>query len=227
MAGAMLPRRRESPVARACRAERERIGRDLHDGVLQALYALGLRLETIRTQLDAQPAAARASLTEGRQEVDRLIEQVREISQGLQSNSRCSASLVSSLAQLRAECPAPVSLDLAADAGDSWTEEQRESVVAIAREALANIHRHARATRARLSWRGFPTYWQLLVEDDGVGLGGAPGGGGDLGGLGLVLMAHRVASLGGTLTLSSPATGGTIVELKIPRRRGARKEKSG
>ncbi|GAA2420381.1 sensor histidine kinase [Actinomadura vinacea] len=191
----------------AFEAERRRIERDLHDGAQQRLTGLIMTLGLARLDgadpelIDKARAEARAALAE-------LRDLVRGIHPSVLTD-RGLAAAVESLAE-RSAIPVEVRADLPARPPES-VESAAYFVVA---EALANVAKHSGAARARVTLRVAPIPHgpALVVEvwDDGAG-GADPGGGSGLQGL-----ADRVSVHDGTLRVSSPPGGPTILRVEIP-----------
>ena len=194
--------------------ERERIGRELHDGVIQSLFAVGMNL---------QAAAMRTGDPELEQridgsvvEIDRAIRDLRNYIFGLRPGILADRQLAQALQKLAADAEresgvtvvthidASVAAQLASRAAD---------VVQLLREMLSNVTRHADATTCRVSLREEQDLALLEVDDDGRGFDPKAGHGG---GQGLRNLRERAASLGGSLELESEAGHGTTVRIRIP-----------
>jgi signal transduction histidine kinase len=187
-------------------AERRRLERDLHDGAQSRLVAVTLLLGRARLVLDGH-AEADALLERAQSELRTGLAELRDLARGIHPAVLTERGLEPAIAALAAR--APVAVRLQAD------DERLPAPVEIAAyfvvsEALANVAKYAHATEAVVTVR--TTGDQVVVEiaDDGVG-GASPGPGSGLGGL-----ADRVAALDGTLSVSSPAGGGTRVRAEIP-----------
>ncbi|TMF88770.1 MAG: PAS domain S-box protein [Chloroflexi bacterium] len=194
--------------------ERERIGRELHDGVIQSLFAVGMNL---------QAAAMRTGDPELEQridgsvvEIDRAIRDLRNYIFGLRPGILADRQLAQALQKLAADAEresgvtvvthidASVAAQLASRAAD---------VVQLLREMLSNVTRHAGATTCRVTLSEEQDLALLEVDDDGRGFDPKDGHGG---GQGLRNLRERTASLGGSLALESEADQGTTVRIRIP-----------
>jgi two-component system NarL family sensor kinase len=192
--------------------DRTRIGRDLHDSVLQALYAIGLNIGTAqRTRND--------HTTEGKETDDRMIHQinqliheVRGMIRELESGSVPEFDLSSELTALCGTYEQPgglqVKLDLQRHAVDVLTNEEEREILNIIREALSNCARHADATRVVVSIRMRDAKIRVSIQDDGIGFSTAAG---QPRGYGLANMEARAKKLGGTLQVQSKTGSGTLV----------------
>jgi signal transduction histidine kinase len=185
--------------------ERDRIARDLHDAVIQRLFAIGLSLQGLVRAAPTSEAADR--VTKAIADVDDTIRQIRssifELStsdddQGARATIRALADELRAVLGFEAE----VSFDGPVDTVVSG--ELLDHLLAALREALTNVARHAEATEVAVVIAADGDHCSLLVADNGRGLG-APGSVG--GGLGLVNLRRRAEKLGGELHLESSDTG--------------------
>jgi two-component system sensor histidine kinase DevS len=206
--------------------ERERIGKDLHDGVIQSIYAVGLSLEDVpelvETDGDRDEAIAR---------VDRAIDALNLVIADIRSYIlRLSAAAgpeddpVASLARLGEELGlhAVVDLDLdlegGADAIRALEPDRRSDLLFIVREALSNVARHADASRLLLELDEIDGDLVLTIEDNGRGFDPAAVPGPDAAGRhqGLANMRARAVGMGGTLTIGRPEGSGTRIIVRVP-----------
>jgi signal transduction histidine kinase len=194
--------------------DRERIAKELHDGVIQSLFAVGMSLQGTALLAGSEDLSRR--IEAGVEELDRVIKDLRNYIFGLRPDILAGGRLDVALRQLasefgeRTEVVTVADVDtraaaaLAATAGD---------VVQLAREALSNVGRHAEAATVRLSLHmdgGRPV---LTVDDDGRGFDPAHL---DASGQGLHNMRERADQLGATLDLSSVPGEGTTVRVVFP-----------
>lgn len=197
----------------AALAERERIGRDLHDVLGHTLSLVVLEAQLARRLLARDPAGAEARLAELEGVARDALVQVREAVTGIRV-----AGLEAELAAARlALLASDVQLDHRLPAAAVPAEVEAAFSLAL-REAVTNILRHAGARRVEVELHatGEPGRgdWVLEVRDDGRG-GALEGNGG----FGLRGMRERVAALGGRLEVDSPASEGTRLRLVVPRAR--------
>ncbi len=192
--------------------ERERIGRELHDGTLQNIYAAGLLLQVLQDSTPGEAAAAHFSTTVGL--LDRAAGDIRAYI-GTLAPSSGTAGLAEGLRGLAAEgylrsmVAVDLDLDLATDR--HLPPDQVAHALAVMREAVNNVVRHADARHVRLRARGTGDGVVLEVEDDGRGIprGATPG-------TGLRNMRDRARLLDGRLDIAGRAGGGTVVTLIVP-----------
>jgi PAS domain S-box-containing protein len=202
--------------------DRERIGMELHDGAIQSLYAVGLGLEAVAQVLERGPSLARERLVQARDHVNDIMREIRNYVFDLRPDTFEQHGLVAGIAGLARDIEintlVDVELDVAEEADRAFTPERTKEIFQVAREAFANVARHASATRLHVLLRPDDEGWILRVADNGVGLDPARAG---EAGFGLRNMRERARRLGGALTLSSLAEGGTEVKLVVASDTGA------
>jgi len=186
-------------------AERERIGRDLHDLLGHTLSLVTLKSELARKLALADPPRAQREMEEVERVSRHALAEVRAAVTGMR-RSDLNAELVSARLMLEAS-------------GVAFTAESPETLVLppemeaplalVLREAVTNIHRHARATTTKVRIIVTTEGFEMRISDNGRG-GLAAHGNGVSG------MRERVRALGGALTIASPAGRGTSVEVKVP-----------
>ena len=202
-----------SEVVDAADAERRRIERDLHDGAQQRLVSLAMNLGLARRMLrglppEEQAERAMAAIDEAHREAQAAIAELRDLVRGLHPVVLEDRGLDAALSGIAARAPLPVRLQV------DLPQRADPSVEAVAyftvSEALANIAKHARASRAEVSVRQSGPRIVITVTDDGVG-GADPSRGTGLAGL-----RQRAASVDGTLALTSPLGGPTVLTVELP-----------
>ncbi|KRB47137.1 MULTISPECIES: sensor domain-containing protein [unclassified Terrabacter] len=196
-------------VIDAADAERRRIERDLHDGAQQRLTSLALNLGMARSALapDAPPATRRA-IEEAHDEAKQALAELRGFVRGLHPAVLDERGLDAALSGIVARSPVPTSLHvLLAQRPPRTLEAVAYFVVS---EALTNVARHSGATRAAV--RVTSDAHRLVVEVSDDGRGGATTGAGS----GLTGLTNRVASVDGTLTVTSPVGGPTVLRAEMP-----------
>jgi signal transduction histidine kinase len=194
--------------------ERDRMARDLHDGVIQRLFAIGLSLQGLASTQAGRDVAGRISSVI--EDVDATIREIRATIFELGSGARGREirSEVSALVDdVRPVIGFDVAVDFTGPVDGAVSDEVAEQLLATLREALTNVGRHARATEVRVRLSVIGSWCRLEVADNGRGFVDDPRPGG---GLGLPNMAKRAASLGGTLEIHHPADGGTTVIWQVP-----------
>jgi two-component system sensor histidine kinase DesK len=188
----------------AATAERERIGRDLHDLLGHTLSLITMKLELSRRLLDRDQAAARRELAEAEEVARHALAEVRSAVTGIRA-AGFAAELASAALLLRTS---GVRLDQHLQVAN-LPESIECTLALVLREAATNIARHAQATLARVSLTGSDDGVRLCIEDNGRGGIHAAGNG-------LSGMKERVQALGGRLRLDSPPGGGTRLDIDVP-----------
>jgi signal transduction histidine kinase len=208
----------EAERARVLVADRERIGRELHDGTIQSIYAAGLMIESAAYLIEESPEEAQEKLSRVMKSLNNTIQEIRRYIFDLRAEPEPQlADLAGSLSKMLRDLHVNtlLSVDLTVDGEDpqSLTAEQRRHVLSIVREALTNISRHAQAKRVlvRLQW-GLDSL-RLRIADDGIGMTDLPKDGR---GQGLRNMRERTMLLGGKLTISGQPGRGVVVDLEVP-----------
>jgi signal transduction histidine kinase len=197
--------------------ERERLGRELHDGALQAIYGAGLLLRALERDLGPEAAGSGGSAGRLDQVLGLLDVAVADLRGhiGALRDAPTRLSLAAGLEELVAErhLRSLVVVDLAVDSGgqDAGPPRQVAHVLAIANEALSNVVRHAHAKRVRVRAEVAGGRLRLEVTDDGRGPP-PPGTTGS----GLGNMRDRARLLGGQLTVQAANGHGTRVVLEAP-----------
>lgn len=188
----------------AATAERERIGRDLHDLLGHTLSLITLKLELSRKLFDRDHAAAKREVEEAEKVARHALAEVRSAVSGIRATD-LAAELASARLLLESS---GVSLDYEPPPSD-LPENVERGLSLILREAATNIARHAAASCAKVDFVREPASVRMRIVDNGRG-----GIGGD--GNGLHGMRERVHSLGGSLEIESPLRGGTNLLVKAP-----------
>ena len=200
--------------------ERERIARDLHDGVIQAIYGVALSLEDVPSMMADEPDEASTRVDRAIDSLNLTIREIRNFILGLRSELLHGADLLAGVATLANEFGATgasdVELDLAIDPdlAASLPTAHRVQLLQMTREALSNAARHARAKRTRIVMRTDGDAIVLRVEDDGVGFD--PSAVLSAAHLGLANLHDRATAFGGTVTIESTLGEGTTLSIRVP-----------
>jgi PAS domain S-box-containing protein len=197
--------------------ERQRLARELHDSVSQALFGIGLGARTAREQLEQNPAAARAPLDYVLQLAEAGLAEMRALIFELRPESLEQEGLVGALVKQAAALRARhgIRVDEFFDAEPSAPIAVKEALLRIAQEALNNTAKHARASHVELHLTTAGEALVAEIRDDGAGF---DAGAQFPGHLGLQSMRERAYRLGGTVEIVSSSGQGTIVRAMIPRR---------
>src|SRR5215208_2110688 len=187
-------------------AERRRLERNLHDGAQQRLVSVALQLRMIERRVGADPELAEAIKATG-DELSQSLEELRELARGIHP-AVLNHGLKAALDSLASR--AGVTTTVWFEGAERLPERVELAAYFVACEALANVAKYARATRAsvRVSRRNGAAV--VEIADDGVG------GADETAGTGLQGLADRVAALDGTLRILSPLGAGTVVTAELP-----------
>jgi signal transduction histidine kinase len=184
-----------------------RIERDLHDGAQARLVALGMNLGMAEQKFAADPAGARELVAEARVGVEEALRELRNLARGIHPPVLTDRGLGAAIEALADHSPLPVEVTITHVARPAPAVETAAYFVAA--EALTNATKHAQATRVTIHVERVADRLRLEVADDGTG--GADPAGGGLSGL-----RRRVEALDGTLTVTSPPGGPTVVRADLP-----------
>jgi signal transduction histidine kinase len=188
-------------------AARRRLERDLHDGAQQRLVSLALSLAMLQPRVESDPEAMR-ELELARSELEQALEALRELARGIHPSVLSDQGINAALQGLARRANVPVELEICG--GDRLPERVEAAAYFVVAEALTNVAKYARATRARVEVSRQDGLVRVEIADDGVG-GADPAKGSGLRGL-----EDRVAALEGRLEIDSPPGGGTTVIATIP-----------
>lgn len=197
--------------------ERERLGRDLHDNIIQSIYAVGLGLEDTRHRLRDDPAAAEKQLANAVHGLNQVIRDVRSFIAGLQPTPPKPLDLAEAFKTLLwtigydPRCRFEFKVE--SHAAEQLEEAQLSSLLQIAREAMSNSLRHARARTVQVALQPNHDALHFEVRDDGVGFDAAAVG---ASGFGLRNISARAQELGARLEVHSRPGQGTRIVLKLP-----------
>ena len=203
--------------------ERERISADLHDGIIQSLYAVGLSLEDVPDLMDEEPDEVVRRVERAIDSLHLTIRDIRNFIFGLRPELLGGTTLIDGLVAVTEEArhhtvvQLEVDLDgLSADPGPAATPH----ILAIVSEALSNVARHAAAGQAWVEAAStLDGGTVVIVRDDGRGFD--PATGATLGHQGLANMRSRAEAIGATLSVDGEPGVGTTVRLVLPPSPGA------
>ena len=198
-------------------SERERIGRDLHDGALQRVYAAGLQAQAVRKHFNGRQGT----------ELDVLIETLNSAITDLRGflavmqPADTNADLKNALQRVIEDSSHTADIQIVfLPAPDVMLPPEKVThLAAVVREALSNVVRHASATRAEISYTIENHVLQLYVRDNGMGLPKIIDAG-----YGLRNMRDRMRLLGGDISLTSPLGKGTCICLTLPLERSPKND---
>ncbi len=202
-------------------AERNRIARDMHDGLVQYVYALGLQLEHARDLVVEQPGAVAPVLTSSIQQTNHVLSEMRtfiyQLRPIIMKEKEIGQWVLDLCRQFQEATGIPVEAEVGAPAEDALSPAISIALFRIIQETLANIYKHAEATRATVLLDFGTSGARLVIEDDGHGFDvDARPARAIQQGHGLANIEERVRELGGTLALESAPDAGTRLEAVFP-----------
>ena len=188
--------------------ELRRIERDLHDGPQARLAALGMNMALAERMIRENPEAAIALLADARESSVEALRELRLLVRGIHPPVLAERGLAPAVEALTLTLPIPV--DLESDLPVRAPPPTEAAMYFAVAEALANVVKHSRGTRAEVRLRYERGRLTAVVRDDGVG------GADSAAGSGIQGVRNRLAALDGSLTVSSPLDGPTVVTMEIP-----------
>jgi signal transduction histidine kinase len=197
--------------------EREQMAADLHDGILQSLYGVGLRLEAARAAAKAGTGGGHGDhhMDRAIADLNRTMAEIRHFIAVGRSSPRATANWEDTLAgvlrSLIVEGGPSLHLEISPTAAARIPAADRSEIVFIAREAVSNAVRHSGATRIDVRLVESPQGVRLEIEDDGRGF--HPDRSTE--GLGLLTMTRRAGRMGAILSLSPVENQGTTIHLDL------------
>lgn len=189
-------------------AARQRLTRDLHDGAQQHLVATLINLQLAEQRWESAPHRARELLGQALEDTRRGIEDLRELAAGLHPAVLTQHGLAPAVRALADRVAIPVEIDVP---GNRLPGSIEASLYFFCSEALTNIVKHAHATRAWVRLEVAADRCVAEVRDDGIG-GARPRSDSS----GLIGLSDRMGAIGGTLDITSPPSGGTVLRASVP-----------
>ncbi len=189
-------------------AARQRVTRDLHDGAQQRLVTTLINLQLAELKWESAPERARELVGLAVRDAQHAIDDLREIVSGIHPAILTQRGLAAAIESLAAALPISVQLDVPEARLPAPVEA---SVYFFCSEALTNVVKHARAASAWVRVRLIDGRCVVEVRDDGVG-GARPRSETS----GLNGLRDRIGALNGTMDITSPAAGGTVLAASIP-----------
>jgi two-component system sensor histidine kinase DevS len=198
--------------------ERERIGMDLHDGIIQSIYAVGLALDYARLEVETNPDKALLKLEQAIAGLNTTIRDIRTYIMDLRPRQFRGEDLMDSLQRLIDETRSNTQLEISLVGPEEGMlvlpTEVSTALFHITQEALANVAKHAHATRVRIQLETTPGRVVMEISDDGVGF--------ELNkvqltlGHGLTNMKTRAQKIGGNVEVNSAPGQGTTINTWVP-----------
>ncbi|MBK8049038.1 MAG: GAF domain-containing sensor histidine kinase [Anaerolineales bacterium] len=198
--------------------ERDRIGMDLHDGVIQSIYAIGLLLDDARLRLESEPERVRRVMDSAINGLNAVIQDIRNYIQDLRPQRFEGRNLKQGLEHLaqeiRTDTLLHVALELDGQAATVCTARQADEFLHIAQEALANIRKYADAKHIVMRFVFAEGMLQMAIVDDGIGI--SPTVVRQATGNGLRNMRERARALHGEFRIESKPGSGTQIIVTAP-----------
>ena len=194
-------------IVRAGDEQRRKLERNLHDGAQQRLVSLALQIRVAKAQLKTDQEAAAASLDTAAKELDHALEELRELARGLHPGALTEHGLGTALEALASRLPITVKVKAPEQRLPPGVEATAYYIVS---EALTNVAKHARASRADVVIAPDGDVVRFEITDDGRG-GADPAAG-----TGILGLRDRAEAAGGTLFVISPPGKGTVVTATLP-----------
>ena len=196
-------------AARVAEAESmRRLERDIHDGPQQRLVRLTMDLGRAKRQVADDPERAAATIDEALAQARETVAELRSLSRGIAPPLLVDRGLTAALEEMLAQSVVPVESRI--DVPTQLPPHVETAVYFVVAEALTNVAKHSGAAAASVTVSASGSQVEVSVEDDGVG-GAHPAKG-----LGLAGLRQRLAAVDGTLEITSPEGGGTVLVARIP-----------
>jgi signal transduction histidine kinase len=194
-------------IVAAADDERRRLERDLHDGAQQRLVGLALKIGLARARTGSATAAADA-LAAAQDDLEQALAELREFARGVHPSVLREDGLDAAVEALARRASIPV--EVVGELGERLPDTAELAAYFFVSEALANVAKHAHASRATVELRRFNGGLMVSVSDDGIG-------GADVrAGSGLAGLSDRLAALDGKVTVESAPHAGTTLTAMIP-----------
>ena len=193
-------------------SERRRLERNLHDGAQQRLVALSLQLRMAHGRIRGDPEAAEELVTAASDELAQSLAELRELARGIHP-AVLNYGLAAAVESLAARAPVPTAVSV--ELPERLPEAIELAAYFVASEALTNVAKYAKATKASVRVARADGVAVVEIADDGVG------GADQAAGSGLRGLADRVEALNGHLYVTSPVGEGTVVTAELPVASGA------
>lgn len=197
--------------------ERERIGRDLHDGIIQSIYATGLILDFLRPLIEEDPETALDRLDHAIKDLNEIMKDIRAYIMDLQpsriQSNDLSASLQEIAREFRVNSLVEIDLKIDPDLAQSINKRVADAFFHISREALTNISKHAEASKIWVNLRRLNGEVSLQIIDNGQGFDAENV---RRTGHGLRNMEERTRHVNGDLIISSNPGEGTSIMVRVP-----------
>ena len=198
--------------------ERDRIGMDLHDGVIQSIYGVGLMLENARLTAEKSPEKTAESIHAATEALNATIRDIRSYIMNLKPDKLTSENLVQSMRRLANDFHAntliPASFNAKVEHVESLSAEKNNTFYLICKEGLANVAKHAHAKSVTVNFMEMKDRFVLMIIDDGIGFDTEKERKSTS--HGVTNMFARTRSLGGDIDITSIRNRGTTIVAWLP-----------
>jgi signal transduction histidine kinase len=198
--------------------ERQRFGMDLHDGVIQSIYAVGLMLEDIQRRMDDDILGSKEGISTAIRSLNTAISDIRNYILDLRPQHFQGRNILQGIEELtralRANTFMNVHVDIKNVDPSKLNPERTVEILHIAQEALSNVQKHARASDVDIIVEMLDKELRLNILDNGISI--KPSEIMSSNGNGLTNMRERTAALDGEIVITPREIGGTEVSLSIP-----------
>jgi len=198
--------------------ERQRFGMDLHDGVIQSIYAVGLMLEDIQRRMDDDIRGSKEGISTAIRSLNTAISDIRNYILDLRPQHFQGRNILQGIEELTRALRANTFMNVHVDVNNvdpgRLSPERTVEILHIAQEALSNVQKHARASDVDIIVVMLDHELRLIILDNGISI--KPGELTGSKGNGLLNMRERAAALEGKITISPRKEGGTEVSLLVP-----------
>lgn len=196
--------------------ERERIAKELHDGVIQSIYSVGLSLQGSTSMMTRDPALAAERIEQAISELDNVVRDVRsyifELRPHVVEEKGLDEAILELLRDLEVNTLAGTSVDIAPGILEDLNEEQQRHLIQIVREALSNIARHGQASEVGLAASREDGELTIAITDNGIGFDPEEVKRGN----GLTNIEQRARRLGGVIEMKPRDPKGMAFVIRIP-----------
>lgn len=208
----------EAEKIQAVLLDRERIARDLHDGIIQSIYAVGLNLENTRYLLQENPVQAEQEITSIMEKLNNIIVDLRQCILNLRpvklTDSEFQKSIISLITEFKRNTGISTDFSVIRQTDARLPQGSLSHIYFIVNEALNNIAKHANANQVKVQFIFRPEYLELSISDNGKGFSSPDKF--KYGSQGLRNIRERAAILQGWVRIESSEGQGTVLELRIP-----------
>ena len=201
-------------------AERERISKDLHDGVIQSLYVAELMIENCQYKLGPD-SPVQSDLKEGMKTLDSAMQDLRKYIMGLKNNTifqqTLECVLLQAIDEFERDCHIVINFRFEVDTALHLAPNRQNHLYYVIKELLNNVAKHAQADKVEILVKEYKRRLKISLADNGLGIPSEMLEEGRSVGLGLQHIRERIIILRGKVEFRTYTQGGTEVTLDIPK----------